>query len=182
MDRETVFAPLGATGLPTSVTAMRYAVELAASTLGTALDLDRARTWVLIAAELRAGEIASLSVKGIGLAPELDLATRLGVGVREWTQTYVGETAGQRFEHSPMVDETISFRPGGPDETQIIHQSADGAECGNCGHAISLYLPGPDTITQEPTWIHNLTGQTVCPVSAPDKPHTFATPRGDSRG
>jgi hypothetical protein len=165
--------------LPTSVTAMRYAVELAANTLGTALDLDRARTWVVIASELRAGEIASLSVKGVELS--FDPADNFGE-TYGGEPAYAGETASTRFYAKPQMDETVTFRPGGPDETQIIHTSAGGAECGNCGHAISLYLPGPGTITDTPTWMHNLTGQTVCPVSAPDKAHTFATPKADSRG
>jgi hypothetical protein len=157
--------------LPTSVTAMRYAVELAANTLGTALDLDRARTWVVIASELRAGEIASLSVKGIELNFEPNNCCP------DCTQRCTGFCT---LCHNRPSDETITFRPGGPDETQVIHTSVDGAECGNCGHAISMYLSGQ--IDKDPMWIHNLTGQTVCPVSAPDKAHTFATPRVDSRG
>lgn len=41
--------------LPGAAQAMRYACELASDSGATALDLDRARTWVAIASELRAG-------------------------------------------------------------------------------------------------------------------------------
>lgn len=47
------------TPLPTAERAMRYAVELAADPLAPAINLDRARTWVAIAAELRAGAAAA---------------------------------------------------------------------------------------------------------------------------
>jgi hypothetical protein len=164
--------------LPTSVAAMRYAVELAANTLGTALDLDRARTWVVIASELRAGEIASASVKGVELNFDPDDFTEPLADVVE--DPFAFQVVRHEHGYTGGSDETITFRPGGPDETQIIHTSVDGAECGNCGHAVSMYLSGQ--IDKDPMWIHNLTGQSVCPVSAPDKPHTFATPKADSRG
>jgi len=208
-DGETVFRPVGASGIPSSRTAMRYAVELAANSLGTALDLDRARTWVLIAAELRTGEFQAASVQGIELAcprPAAHMATeyeplrdgdlrRLDSGqLQEWAadvwvdveeppaDTYGGETASQRFERSPMADETVAFRVPASDETQIIHPPAGGIECDNCGHSIELFLPGPGMAIQEPAMVHSITQQRVCPVSAPDRPHTFAIPKGDNRG
>jgi hypothetical protein len=164
--------------LPTSVTAMRYAVELAANTLGTALDLDRARTWVVIASELRAGEIASLSVKGVELS--FDPADNFGE-TYGGEPAYAGETASTRFYAKPQMDETVTFRPGGPDETQIIHPIAYIPECAHCGYEIVLHTPGPDDVL-DTAWVHRTTLQKVCPDSSIDKPHTFATPRVDSRG
>lgn len=41
--------------LPSAATAMRYAVALASSVTSGSLELERARTWVVIARELRVG-------------------------------------------------------------------------------------------------------------------------------
>lgn len=54
-------------------------------------------------------------------------------------------------------------------------------KCGNCGHVIELRL-AMDVASPDPaTWIHTMTRQAVCPVSAPDQTHTFAVPRLDDR-
>lgn len=67
--------------LPSAVQAMAYAVAIASHEGSIAEDFDRARTWVAIAAELRAGEqwnwLASLPPQTVAEAPEPDAVEKI---------------------------------------------------------------------------------------------------------
>lgn len=70
---------------------------------------------------------------------------------------------------------------GRTDETAVM-QGFELPNCAYCDNALVWVTPGPESPEQGPHWSHYMTGQRVCPVSAPDQQHTFATPMVDARG
>lgn len=112
-----------------------------------------ARTWVAIAAELRAGEIASASIKGI-------------------LANCAGEQANVRFTRPPPFAEESA------DETVILNTPEVCAQSG-CGLAIGLAVPNAGGAS---FWAHLTTGQRVCPGTPKAGGHTYAIPKVDSRG
>lgn len=238
--------------LPTARQAMRYAVELASNPTPAAVDIDRARVWVLIAHELRLGEtvrpfprplervtpeqyvehtlaateLAPFRVTHFGddsllpicdevgpedpagclvsfnlsdvnchaclrAAKERELAEQIA---REDTPVarhaeyeaelaagnYAGETASARVNRLAMP---VLQRP---EDTIVLQHGPAGdaplSKCAHahCGHMIEIDFSGG--LGDAPAWVHTMTRQSVCPVSAPDQPRTFATPLVDARG
>lgn len=171
MGHETFdFAPL-----PKAAAAMRYAIELAGDVTASALDLDRARTWVVIAAELRAGEIASASVRGV----RLDYAGETsGARVQRLREERSPEEASARLVRLGLMPESRRFGEERPDETVKIDAPAVCGQDG-CGFAIGLATP-PDG--SAPFWAHLTTRQRVCPGTPKNGGHTYAIPKVDARG
>jgi len=156
--------------LPSARRAMRMAVELASNRESD--EFDRAYLWIAIAHELRIGASPAIPVprpfeRTSELLAEADLATA-GLG-----QIPVP------VERPPVATGVVSL-----DETSIIryepHGHGDATRCAHCGHVIRFARRSADHT--DPEWYHDMTMQSVCPVSAPDQSHTFATPLVDSRG
>jgi hypothetical protein len=222
--------------LPSARRAMRMAVEIASNPLPGEYDLERARVWILIAAELRAGsrlpaiplpmprpldrgaeamrlldeaQSAGPRVTHFGDDSLLPVCDRVGPDdpegclvsfnlshvtcleclriVKECpAEEQVAEpTPLERhaaYEQLPVPAEPPAWRSSDTEVIRVDHASNDGTVfCGsdNCGHALEL-TPGPND--GAPVWVHSITTQQVCPVSVPDRPHTFAVPRMDTRG
>lgn len=153
------------TELPTPREAMRAAVD--AVQMG---DHDGARTWVMIARELRAGSV-----------PRSPLPRLADVGV-------LAEHSQVALTRSDIAWPDTAAA-GDPAETAVMtfgeHGSQGLPRCGYCGHLIEWRNSTPNDMagtTVVAAWIHMVTMQSVCPVSAPDQAHTFATPAIDERG
>ena len=170
--------------LPSAREALRQAVERAVHE-----EWHGAAVWLGIARELRQGTRPSIWSDAAGL-PE---AEELMIGHGDEAAQHVGQLFGQ---HRVDVDDhlrPLRQPPADPAATAVIDPGEtsritleDGhlQRCGNCSHRIEWLTPGPDATAtgRMPHWVHALTQQEVCPVSAPDQPHTYATPRVDARG
>jgi hypothetical protein len=91
-----------------------------------------------------------------------------------------GETASARVNRLAMP---VLRRP--EDTIVLQHGPAGDAplnKCAHahCGHLIEIDFSGG--LGDTPAWVHVMTRQSLCPVSAPDQARTFATPLVDARG
>lgn len=93
---------------------------------------------------------------------------------------YAGETASARVNRLAMP---VLQRP---EDTVVLQHGPAGdaplSKCAHayCGHMIEIDFSGG--LGDTPAWVHTMTRQSVCPVSTPDQPRTFATPLVDARG
>lgn len=161
--------------------AMRQAIERAE--LG---EFEGAQLWLNIATELRAGEIASASVKGIELTDSPTQGRPRGGRVMHYWPRGGGEFlcgADSGFRTTDRMSVTCQscahmlitkrFTEEPADETAIVSAPAG---CAHCGFAIGV-IPGAEFI------VHLTTGQRVCPgMPKIGVGHTYATYKADARG
>lgn len=121
-------------------------------------------------------EVASSEVAGSEVATPVARHAEYEAGLGD----YAGETAAARFERIAVPAVEPAYRAA---DTAIIDTGFELPLCAYCEHSLVWVTPGPEAAPERtPHWAHALTNQSVCPVSAPDQAHTFATPRGDARG
>jgi hypothetical protein len=180
---------------------MRMAVELASKPAATELELERARVWVIIAHELRAGAAAAAVPKprpldGPSFIVDEDVTTGLPDRIFDYRRAQI---AGPSMSAVVLAKARLEMISRGAvvhdDEMSLLREIIDRSQqapetrCAYCPHSLVWVTPGPNAGNQTPRWVHAVTMQEVCPSDALEGDsrnleitRTFAMPMADGRG
>jgi len=187
--------------LPSPRNAMRMAVELASKPAATELELERARVWVIIAHELRAGAAAAAVPKprpldGPSFIVDEDVTAGLPDRIFDYRRGQIARPSKSAIALAKARLEMISRGATVmTDERSLLDEIVERSEwvpetrCAYCPHSLVWVTPGPNAGNQTPRWVHGLTMQEVCPSDALEGDsrnlevtRTFAMPMADGRG